>query len=73
MNGSIAYEGHYESFLQFVLQLYIILTKADRNPTNLQLITLFTSLLTMVISGLNGYFKTDKAKYQMEAIKSKVI
>ena len=43
------------------------MTKADRNPTSIQFFTLLTSLLTMVISGLNGYFKTGKAKSQMEA------
>ena len=44
------------------------MTNADRDPTVIQLVTLFTSLLTLVISGLNGYFKTEKGNEQMEAI-----
>ena len=67
MNNSLAYEGHFESFFQFILQLYIILTKADRNPSTIQLVSLFTSLMTMVISSERGYFSTKEANKRLEA------
>ena len=67
MKVSLAYEGHFESFFQFILQLYIIFTKADRNPSTIQLVSLFTSLLTMVISGERGYFSTEDANKRLEA------
>ena len=51
------YEGHFESFFQFVLQFYIILTRADREPSNIQLLTVAISLIMVVVSGMNGYFR----------------
>ena len=44
----LAYKGHFESFCQFALQLYIIFTKADRKPSWIQLVTIPASLVMMV-------------------------
>ena len=51
------YEGHFESFFQCVLQFYIILTRADREPSNIQVLTVAISLIMVVVSGMNGYFR----------------
>ena len=58
-----AYEGHFESFFQCVLQFYIILTRADREPSNIQLLTVGISLIMVVVSGMNGYFRLIHLNY----------
>ena len=60
-----AYEGHFESFFQCVLQFYIILTRADREPSNIQLLTVGISLIMVVVSGLNGYFRLIHLNHQI--------
>jgi hypothetical protein len=59
------YEGHFESFFQCVLQFYIILTRADREPSNIQLLTVAISLIMVVVSGMNGYFRLIHLNHQI--------
>jgi len=40
-------EGKFESGMQFYLQLFIVFTRADRLPSNVQLVTIVTSLLML--------------------------
>ena len=60
-----AYEGHFESFFQCVLQFYIILTRADREPSNIQILTVGISLIMVVVSGMNGYFRLIHLNHQI--------
>ena len=46
-------EGKFESAYQFCLQLFIVFTRADRLPSNVQLVTIVTSLLMLTKVGID--------------------
>ena len=59
------YEGQFESFLGFGLQTYIILERADRQPSMIQKVSIIASLLMMVVSEQNVHFsKMDSVPLQ---------
>ena len=47
-------EGLYEASYQFVLQLFVVLKKADRQPLTIQILTMVTSLMSIVISNIKN-------------------
>ena len=47
-------EGQIESQWQFLLQLFIVFTRADRLPSNVQLVTIVTSLLMLTKVDIGG-------------------
>ena len=49
-------EANFESQLQFLLQLYIIFTRADRQPSTSQMLSLSTSIFFMAKSSLESSF-----------------
>ena len=49
-------EGEYESTFQLILQLYIIFTRADRQPSTAQILSISTSMLFMAKSQLQSRF-----------------
>ena len=49
-------EANFESQLQFLLQLYIIFTRADRQPSTSQMLSLSTSIIFMAKSSLESSF-----------------
>ena len=57
-----AREGLYESSLQVCFQLYIIFTMEDRQPSQLQLITLAISVIMIIKTGLEAFFSDHRTK-----------
>ena len=55
-NLMIYLEGAFESSFQFILQLYIIFTRADRQPSTTQLLSISTSILFMAKAHLEANF-----------------
>ena len=55
-NLMIYAEGTYESNFQFILQLYIIFTRADRQPSTTQLLSVSSSILFMAKAQLQSTF-----------------
>ena len=52
-------EGNFEARVQLLLQLYIIFSRADRQPSTIQLVTLATSLV-MLVKTRTEEFLTDQ-------------
>ena len=50
------YEGQFESFFGFGLQTYILLERADRQPSMIQKVSILASLLMMVVSAQSVHF-----------------
>ena len=48
--------------LQFLLQLFIIFSRGDRQPSALQLATLTASLFTLISTGMDDYMMTNHPK-----------
>ena len=55
-----ALEGSFESRFQFLLQLFIVLTRADRAPSTVQLATMASSVIMIAISQLNDIRRRQK-------------
>ena len=53
-------EGSFESTLQFGLQLFIVMFRKDRLPSNLQWFTIATSFVMLNKAGLQSYLMYDK-------------
>ena len=55
-----ALEGSFESRFQFLLQLFIVFTRADRAPSTVQLATMASSVIMIAISQLNDIRRRQK-------------
>ena len=66
------YEGQFESFLGFGLQTYIILERADRQPSMIQKVSIIASLLMMVVSEQNVHFSKTNSVPLQDDIKRRV-
>ena len=64
-------EGQMESFCQLGLQLYIIMEKPDRHPSNVQLFALEASILTLIMVQVNTYFAKNPLGF-MDDLKRKL-
>ena len=53
-------EGNLESRFQFLLQLFIVFTRADRAPSTVQLGAMASSVVMLAISGLNDVRRKQK-------------
>ena len=62
-------EGNFEGSWQFVLQLFIVFNRADREPTLLQLLTLVTSLLSIMTANVDSKFADKPDTPLMEKAK----
>ena len=62
-------EGSIEGSLQFVLQLFIVFNRADRQPTLLQVLTLATSLLSIMNAKVDIMFADKPETPFMEKAK----
>ena len=51
-----AIEGTFEGGFQLILQLFIVFNRADREPTNIQMMTLASSLLSCAVSSIEDIF-----------------
>ena len=51
-----AIEGNEEGGLQLILQLYIVFNRADREPTNIQMMTLASSLVSCAFASIEDIF-----------------
>ena len=61
-------EGNVEAYYQFVLQLFIIFSRADRQPTIIQFLSLASSLLSMSKAKIESMFsKTPDMSMQDQA------
>ena len=49
-------EGTFEGGLQLILQLFIIFNRADREPTNIQMMTLASSLVSCAVASIEDIF-----------------
>ena len=49
-------EGIFEGGCQLILQLYIVFNRADRQPSNIQIMTLASSLMSTVVSTIEDIF-----------------
>ena len=58
-------EGKFEGGLQLVLQLFIVFKRADREPSNIQLMTLASSLMSCVVATIEDIF-AHKPKTSIE-------
>ena len=56
-----ALEGSFESTFQFLLQLFIVFTRADRAPSTVQLATMASSVIMIAISELNDIRRKQRA------------
>ena len=65
-------EGQIESFCQLGLQLYIIFSRADRQPSLIQMITLPASALMLVRVQVNSFYAKVDAASTIEDIKRKL-
>ena len=51
-----AIEGTFEGSLQLILQLFIVFNRADREPTNIQIMTLASSLVSCAVASIEDIF-----------------
>ena len=58
-------EGIQEASYQFILQLYIVFNRADRQPSNMQMFSLVSSLISMSIARMEG-FLSDKPQAKIK-------
>jgi hypothetical protein len=65
-------EGQFESFCQLGLQLYIIFSRADRQPSLIQMITLPASALMLVRVQVNSFYAKVDAASTIEDVKRKL-
>ena len=65
-------EGQIESFCQLGLQIYIIFSRADRQPSLIQMITLPASALMLVRVQVNSFYAKVDAASTIEDIKRKL-
>ena len=65
-------EGQIESFCQLGLQIYIIFSRADRQPSLIQMITLPASALMLVRVQVNSFYAKVDATSTIEDIKRKL-
>ena len=65
-------EGQIESFCQLGLQIYIIFSRADRQPSLIQIITLPASALMLVRVQVNSFYAKVDAASTIEDIKRKL-
>ena len=65
-------EGQIESFFQLGLQIYIIFSRADRQPSLIQMITLPASALMLVRVQVNSFYAKVDAASTVEDIKRKL-
>lgn len=54
-------EGSWESTFQFLLAVFIILSRSDRTPSNLQLVSLAASLISVIKTQIEGYLRKKHA------------
>jgi hypothetical protein len=66
-----AAEGSGEATLQFCLQLFIIFTLGDRQPSVVQLATLTASLFLLINTGMDDYMKANPPKDLKEELRRK--
>ena len=67
-NSITALEGRWESSFQLILTLFIILSRADRTPTVLQIASLVASLLMIIKVSASNFVKEDSAENQLQMI-----
>ena len=65
-------EGQIESFCQLGLQIYIIFSRADRQPSLIQIITLPASALMLVRVQVNSFYAKVDAASTIEDVKRKL-
>ena len=65
-------EGSFESTLQFGLQLFIVMTRKDRLPSNLQWVTIATSFIMLDKAGLQSYLMFDKQSPDLKSTVEKI-
>ena len=65
-------EGKYESTMQFGLQLFIVMSRKDRMPSNLQWVTLLTSFLMLNKTGIESYLMYDKPSQDIKKTVQKI-
>ena len=65
-------EGQMESFCQLGLQLYIIMEKPDRHPSNVQLFALSASILMLIKVQVNTYFAKSPSEEFMDDLQRKL-
>ena len=63
-----AFEGSFEAQFQFLLQLFIVFARSDREISNLQILTLASSLMSIVSTNIDGHFvKTPQTTIKTKA------
>ena len=63
-----ALEGRWESSFQLILTLFIILSRADRTPSALQIASLAASLLMIIKVSASNFVKEDSAENQLQTM-----
>ena len=61
-NEVVSIEGVWESTLQFLLNLFIVFTRADRSPSTVQIASMFTSFVLIVKTALTDFTRVKLSR-----------
>ena len=72
-NFMTLFEGQIEGYLQFGLQSYIVCSRADRVPTAIQIVGLFTSVMMIILAQVKAWYANQSEGNVVEDIKRKIV
>ena len=72
-NFMTLFEGQIEGYSQFGLQSYIVCSRADRVPSAIQIVGLFTSVMMIILAQVKAWYANQSEENVVEDIKRKIV